>query len=171
LNKNDLPLKCFHPSMQCLFYVKDLFMFLKMFLMGKTVLFKVIFTRFWMWTLEGCFRLSPTVGIKLLARMCLIILRILFYYRAITSMANIVIGILMKEEPMRFFTIRSFLSWLWNHHLSTFVILLTKMTLSFLMLLSLFLWIPFVDGNFISSCFFQHCWYAKGNVSDSACLF
>jgi hypothetical protein len=42
---------------------------------------------------------------------------------------------------MQFPTIQSFLSRLWSHHLSTFVIILTKMTLPFLMLLSMSLWI------------------------------
>ncbi len=59
-----------------------------------------------------------------------------------TSMTNIVAeGVMMKEEPNPCPKTWKFLSWWRNHRLLTFVILLMKMTLPFLMLLSLFSWI------------------------------
>ncbi len=57
-----------------------------------------------------------------------------------TSMANIVARGHM-EKPIVIFQDSKFLSQLRNHHLSIFVILLTKMALPLLMLLCLFLWI------------------------------
>jgi hypothetical protein len=76
-------------------------------------------------------------------------------------MANIKRHLNEGRAQCDFSQLKVFLSRLRSHHLSTFVILLTKMTFSFLMLLSMFMWIPFVDGNVVSSCFLQHCWYVK----------
>ncbi len=50
-------------------------------------------------------------------------------------------GVVMKENPIPVPTTQIFLSWWWNHHLSTFVIFLMKTTLPFLMLLFMSMWI------------------------------
>jgi hypothetical protein len=91
----------------------------------------------------------------------------------VTSMANIVVEcILMKEKPNEVSHNFKFILWLHSHCLSTFVILLMKMALSFLMLLSMFPWIhkltkniksTSMDGNATSSYFLYHCWFVKGN--------
>lgn len=110
-------------------------MFLRMFIMGKIKLFKVMFTKFYMWTLEGCFGLSPMASGGLSTKMCLIILKILSNTKHSYMSGQHCYGRCRDERRAQcsFSQFKFFVS-IVESLLSTFVIILTKSTLPFLML-------------------------------------